>query len=99
MRVQFDERAKLEFAEARAWYTAIRPELGRVFGAEVRAAGQRIARMPLMYPVEIAEIRKCVLTRFPYTLRYALRADLVLIVAVSHQHREPTYWIPRTQHV
>lgn len=93
MRVRFEERAKLEFDEARSWYVAIRSELGLLFGAEVRAAGQRIARMPLMYPVEMAEIRKCVLTRFPYTLRYALRNDLVLIVAVSHQHREPSYWI------
>lgn len=96
MRVRFDELAKLEFDEAKAWYAAIRPELGRLFTTEIRSATQRIARMPLMYPVEVAEIRKCVLSRFPYTLRYALRGDGVIIVAVSHQHRAPDYWVQRS---
>lgn len=95
MRVRFDELAKLEFDEAKAWYAAIRPELGRLFTSEIRSAIQRIVRMPLMYPVEVAEIRKCILSRFPYTLRYALRDDGVLIVAVSHQHRAPDYWVQR----
>jgi hypothetical protein len=48
MRVRFDELAKLEFDEAKAWYAAIRPELGRLFSTEIRSAAQRIARMPLM---------------------------------------------------
>lgn len=95
MHVRFDELAKLEFDEAKAWYAAIRPELGRLFTTEIRSATQRIARMPLMYPVEVAEIRKCRLSRFPYTLRYALRGDGVIIVAVSHQHRSPDYWVER----
>lgn len=48
------------------------------------------------YPTELGDIRKCVLTQFPYNLRYAVRGDLILIVAVSHQHREPDYWVDRT---
>ncbi len=95
MRVRFEELAKLEFDEARAWYAAIRPELGHLFAAEIRAAGQRIGRMPMMYPLETAEVRKCVLQRFPYTLRYAIRGNQVVIVAVSHQHRAPYYWVDR----
>lgn len=96
MRVRFDEWGKLEFDEARAWYANIRPELGRRFAAEVRSAGQRIARQPLMYPLEMGDVRKCVLKQFPYNLRYALRDDLVINVAVSHQHRAPDYWVSRS---
>ena len=96
MLVRFEEFAKLEFDAARAWYRAIRPELGQSFAREVRTATQRIAHMPLMYPLEIGDIRRCVLTQFPYTLRYAVRGDLILIVTVSHQHRAPDYWVDRS---
>lgn len=95
MRVRFEELAKLEFDDARAWYRAISPVLDRSFSRELRAATQRIAHMPLMYPIESGDIRRCVLTHFPYTLRYAVRGDLILVVTVSHQHRDPDYWVDR----
>ena len=41
MQLRFDEWSKLEFKEARAWYAAIRPALGRAFADEVKLAGQR----------------------------------------------------------
>ncbi len=96
MQVRFDEWSRREFDEARAWYNDIHLELGRRFAAEVREAGQRIARHPLMYPLETGDVRKCVMKQFPYILRYAVRRELVLIVAVSHQHRNPDYWVART---
>lgn len=57
MRARFEERARLEFGDARAWYAAIRVELGREFAAEVRAAAKRIGQTPLLYPIEVDEIR------------------------------------------
>jgi plasmid stabilization system protein ParE len=95
MQVRFAELAKAEFDEARAWYRDIRPELGRAFTAEVRTATHRLLHRPLMYPLEIGEIRRCVLRQFPYTLRYAVRGDWIVIVAVSHHHRAPDYWVDR----
>ena len=96
MQVRFTELAKLEFDEARSWYRAIRPELGRSFSQEVRTATQRITHMPLMYPLDRGDIRRCVLKHFPYTLRDAVLGDLALVVAVSHQHRAPDYWVDRS---
>lgn len=72
--------------------------MGRAFADEVKLAGQRIVHMPQMYPLETGDIRRCVLNQFPYILRYALRGDIVLIVAVSHQHRAPGYWVDRIPH-
>ncbi|MBK6400838.1 MAG: type II toxin-antitoxin system RelE/ParE family toxin [Rhodocyclaceae bacterium] len=95
MRVLFSTIARDELNDARAWLNHQQPGLGRQLNDEVREAAMRIARMPLLHPVDIADVRKCHLSRFPYTLRYALRGDIVLILAVSHQHREPDYWIDR----
>ena len=55
--------------------------------------------MPLMYPIEIGDIMRCLLKRFPYTLRYAVRGDLILVVAVSHQHQASDYWVSRIANV
>ena len=95
MQVRVGTVAREELAEARAWLNRQQPGLGSRFNDEIREAAERIARMPLMFPIDVGEIRKCHLRRFPYTLRYALRDDTIVILAVSHQHREPDYWIDR----
>ena len=96
MKVRFVAIAAAELADARAWLNRQQPGLGRLLNEEVRDAARRICRMPLMYPIDIHDVRKCGLRRFPYTLRYALRGDTIVIVAISHQHRHPDYWIDRT---
>jgi plasmid stabilization system protein ParE len=63
---------------------------------KMRTATQRLTHMPLMYPLEMGDIRRCVLKQFPYTLRYAVRGELIVIVAVPHQHRAPDYWVNRS---
>ncbi|MNF90705.1 Plasmid stabilization system protein [compost metagenome] len=93
MQVRFTSLASHELADARAWLENQQPGLGNRLNDDVRHTIERIQRMPLMYPVDTGDIRKATLARFPYTLRYALRAELILIVAVSHHHRAPDYWV------
>jgi plasmid stabilization system protein ParE len=85
----------LKLTDARSWYEQVQPGLGRHFAAEIRLAAERIGRTPLLYPSDVGEVRKYVPNRFPYTLRFILRDDVALIVAVAHQHRQPDYWIDR----
>jgi len=51
---------------------------------------------PLACPIERAEIRRLTLSRFPYKLLYSVESDHIYLIAVSHQHRMPDYWIDRT---
>lgn len=95
--VRFTVIARDELADARDWLDRQQAGLGRQLNQEIREAAARIARMPLLYPIEVADIRKCTLHRFPYTLRYAIRGEIVLIIAVSHQHRQPDYWVDRIE--
>ncbi len=95
MQVRFGELARQEFLDARAWYEEQQRGLGPRFATEIRAATRRIARLPLLYPIEVGDVRRCTVNRFPYSLRYVLRDGIVVIVTVSHQHRAPDYWIDR----
>lgn len=95
MQVRFARIARDELMAACTWLDEQQPGLGDRLIAEVRQTIERIQRMPLMYPVDHDDIRKATLPRFPYALRYAVLAELVLILAVSHHHRQPDYWLDR----
>ena len=42
-------------------------------------------------------LRRVQMRRFPYGLIYGVQPGLLVIVAVAHLHREPTYWVDRVQ--
>lgn len=97
MLIRFAEAANNELNDACDWFEQQQAGLGVRFRDEVREATLRIARYPLLFPVELEDVRRYVMNRFPYTLRYVLRGDEVWFMAVSHQHRRPDYWVERVQ--
>jgi len=62
---------------------------------EVRDALPRLQAWPHAWPIERDEIRKYILTRFPYKLLYSVESDHIYILAFSHLHRRPGYWAQR----
>jgi toxin ParE2 len=59
----------------------------------------RVVRLVKTYP-QLAtqiepEIRRSLFTRFPYSLIYGIDGDMIVVIAVAHQHREPRYWSDR----
>jgi len=94
-RVRLSEFANNELTDACDWYERQQSGLGSRFRSDVREATRRIALSPLLFPVELDEVRRYVMNRFPYTLRYVLRGEEVWIMTVSHQHRSPDYWVER----
>jgi plasmid stabilization system protein ParE len=95
MQVEFAPEARAEFDDARRYYEQQVPGLGERFRVEVRDALRRMRQWPLAALVERGDIRRLVLSRFPYKLLYAVEADHLYVVAVAHQHRAPEYWVDR----
>jgi len=95
MRVLFSALAKQELDEAADYLEREFDGLGSSFRIEVKLAAERISRHPRAWSIELGEVRKCLLHRFPYKLLYSIESDRILILAVAHQHREPDYWIDR----
>ena len=70
------------------------------FGAEFRAALElatgRISQLPKLHSIYKETVyRKCVLSRFPYTLFYGETDEYIIIMAVAHHRRKPDYWLDR----
>lgn len=96
MQVIFSVEARQELEEAEQYYDRQLPGLGGRFHVEVKSALQLVRAWPLSCPIELDAIRRLNLSRFPYKLLYSVESDHIYIVALSHQHQAPNYWVDRT---
>ena len=84
--------AQAEFDEAFDYYESQRAGLGVDFVARVQQVFDRISANPLMHAVELGDIRKAGVTRFPYGVFYRADAVRVEVLAVFHSSRNPAIW-------
>jgi hypothetical protein len=92
--------AELEAADAAIWYEDQRHGLGGEFLAALEESFDRIRDAPSALPLlehlsGSAEIRRCLLHRFPYVVIFQCRPEELLVVAVSHVRRRPLHWLER----
>ena len=91
-RLKFSSRALREIGEAQQWYELQNLGLGDEFIAAMELQIKRLEQAPLLYAEVIAGVRRAFLPRFSYGLFYAVRGDLVHILAVLHDARNPSRW-------
>ena len=48
--------------------------------------------MPRLGTPSFPGVRTWPLKHFPYTLVYRVQGDLITVIAVAHQSKEPSYW-------
>ena len=89
------EPAEMELDDAFDYYEYELAGLGQKFLVEFRKGVKRILAHPSAWSPIQENVRKCVLKKFPYTIVYAIEENLIIILAVAHQHRLPDYWIDR----
>ncbi len=95
MRLEFHPEAELELIEAAVYYDKQISGLGDRFESEIRYAIDLLLDQPeIGFPAD-PDLRKLILTRFPFTLYYCVTADVLRIEAVAHQSRRPGYWKSR----
>ena len=81
--------------EAREWYETQSTGLGEEFLTAVELQLKRLEQAPLLYAEAIPGVRRALLPRFPCGVFYAIRDDLVHILAVVHNARSPQRWPTR----
>jgi plasmid stabilization system protein ParE len=91
-RLKFSARALRETGKAQEWFELQISGLGEEFIAAMELQLRRLEQAPLLYAEVIPGVRRALLPRFPYGLFYAVRDDLVHILAVLHDARHPSRW-------
>lgn len=91
-RVKFSGRAAREVGEAYDWYEAQSQGLGSEFEVALELQLKRLEQVPLLYAEVFPGVRRTLLPRFPYAVFYVVRNELVHILAVIHNARNPKRW-------
>lgn len=91
----FLAEAEQELLDSARFYERKRPGLGRDFLVEVWAAVARIEQYPESAPYVLANFRAARVRRFPFDVVYRLHGKQLIVVAVTHQSREPGHWKSR----
>ena len=95
MKVVFTQFAEQEPEAAETWYDSHASGMGRAFIVAVSLALRRVRNYPNAAPSDERGIHCALVSGFPYGVRYHLEADLVIVLAISHTHRKPGYWMDR----
>lgn len=90
--IVFRRAARGEFDEAADWYEQRQPGLGARFTAAVQRVIDLIAANPRLHAKVFQDVRKGVVSGFPYNVYYREEPRRVLIIAVFHTSRDPSIW-------
>ncbi|MDO9225131.1 MAG: type II toxin-antitoxin system RelE/ParE family toxin [Pseudomonadota bacterium] len=86
-----------EMAEAMAWYRERSPRAAEGLWLKVLEARRSMALFPLAAPLISENVRRFILSGYPYDLIYAVRVEEIAILAVAHHSRQPGYWLERLE--
>jgi len=96
MTIEYHPAVERELEEARAFYESRAPGLGSQFIDEVERQVLRIAATPGRWMIVQGDIRRALMTRFPYTVYFRqIGPDRIRITVVKHQRRHPAYGFSR----
>ncbi len=95
MHLQFHPSAAAEFEEQVRYYHEIDPRLSERFQKEIVRLSNLILATPLIFNLRGDTWRRANLRIFPHYLAFTIRDELILLVAVAHTKRRPTYWSER----
>lgn len=90
--VVYRRKVGRDLANGRAWYDGQRAGLGEEFLAAVDAVFETIERFPDIFARVHGEVRRAVVSRFPYAVFYRIEPERIVVLAVLHTARDPRLW-------
>lgn len=97
MRVRFRRDVEADVRDARAWYRERGVKLGEEFLRALGACLASIQCLPESHPVVYRDIRRALLSQFPYGVFYIREGDTITVLACFHAKRDPTTWQERVK--
>lgn len=95
MKFRLDRAARDEYREAMESYLAESPRVAAAFVDQIEASIALIMERPTTWRLLTGDVRRCLVKRFPYGIYYSVERDEIVIWAIMHLHRRPSYWRER----
>lgn len=90
--VVYRRKVGRDLAGGYVWYNGQRDGLGEEFLAAVNTAFDTIERFPDIFARVHGEVRRAVVSRFPFAVFYRVEAKRVVVLTVLHTARDPKVW-------
>jgi plasmid stabilization system protein ParE len=85
-------RAERDIQAAYDWYESQRPGLGEEYLGYVRRTLEIVRNHPESFPVLYNNVRRAVVSKFPYAVFYVAERTRTAVLAVLHTSRDPRIW-------
>jgi plasmid stabilization system protein ParE len=90
--VVYRRKVGRDLAGGYAWYNWQHDGLGEEFLAAVSTALDTVERFPDIFARVHGEVRRAVVSRFPYAVFYRIETKRVVVLTVLHTARDPKVW-------
>jgi plasmid stabilization system protein ParE len=91
MKVVFSAMAQMELEEIVVYYDSEKLGFGNTFQDTVIETLNKLKSFPEAYAKISLNIRRIVLSKFPYNIFYNYSNDLITIISIGHQRKKPFY--------
>lgn len=92
MKVEYHPAIEAEVRAVQTYYEDRSPGLGRQFLDDFERQVLALAAQPERWMVIEADIRRCLMRRFPYVIYFrCLDPERIRITVIKHQRRHPQY--------
>ena len=92
MIVRLTPEAEADIESARDWYANQRRDLARAFTDEIEFRTRVILQSPESGSLVLGQVRRALVSRFPYCLYHVHDRDDVVFIACMHTSRDPEIW-------
>ncbi len=90
--VVYRRKVGRDLAAAFGYYEAQTVGLGEQFLVAVTSAFEAIGRYPEMFSKVHGEVRRALVSRFPYAVFYRVESKRIAVLTVLHTARDPRLW-------
>lgn len=92
MKARLTPEADLDAQQAIQWYDERDRELGDDFLRKVNECITAIEENPKKYSIVHKQMRRALVSRFPYEIMFEMEDDEIIIYAIYHCARDPEVW-------
>ena len=85
----------MDLQVATEWHNLQKDKLGNEFIYEIDNTLMRILDNPKQFPRIRQEIRSAHVNRFPFSIFFVAKKDIINVFAIFHQSRNPVIWKDR----
>lgn len=85
-------QAQEEINEAFEWYFKRSLEAADAYLTEIGISLKQILASPQLFPPYTKSTRRRVLARFPYSVIFQEKDEMIIVLAIAHAKRRPGYW-------